>query len=179
MGAVDPARLVFVAECGTHTSMTRRRARAFRGSHAHGGAANRGPVTAPLTGLSLAGMSPAITVEGGTTAAVFAAYLHRVLVPALRPRQVGSGRPRRRAPAQADAPAGPGRRLRTGVPARLLAGSLPGRGHSEQDQEPGVDGRRAPGRPWTPQSAAALQAVTAADAAGWFHRAGYPSLLPT
>ena len=30
---------------------------------------NRGPVTTLLTGLSLAAMSPAMTVEGGTTAA--------------------------------------------------------------------------------------------------------------
>ncbi|MGY1683312.1 hypothetical protein [Geodermatophilus sp. SYSU D01176] len=34
MGAVDLARLVFVDECGTHTSMTRRRARAVRGARA-------------------------------------------------------------------------------------------------------------------------------------------------
>jgi len=37
-------------------------------------------VTTPLAGLSLAGMSPAMTVEGGTTATVFADYLDRVLV---------------------------------------------------------------------------------------------------
>src|SRR3954451_15894025 len=33
---VDPAQVVFVDECGTHTSMTRRRARAPRGSRARG-----------------------------------------------------------------------------------------------------------------------------------------------
>ena len=54
---------------------------------APGGPRNRGPVTTLLAGLSLAEMSPAMTVEGGTTAAGFAAYLHRILVPALRPRQ--------------------------------------------------------------------------------------------
>jgi hypothetical protein len=36
MRQVDPARLVFVDECGTHTSMTRRRARAVRGMRAPG-----------------------------------------------------------------------------------------------------------------------------------------------
>jgi hypothetical protein len=46
---------------------------------------NRGPVTTLLTGLSLAGMSPAMTVEGGTTAAVFAVYLDRLLCPACAP----------------------------------------------------------------------------------------------
>jgi transposase len=45
-------------------------------------------VTTLITGLSLAGMSPAMTVEGGTTAAVFAAYLQQVLLPWLRPGQV-------------------------------------------------------------------------------------------
>jgi hypothetical protein len=34
MDTIDPARLVFVDECGTHTSMTRRRARAVRGERA-------------------------------------------------------------------------------------------------------------------------------------------------
>jgi transposase len=80
----DPARLVFVDECGTHTSMTRRHARAPRGTRARGAVPrNRGPVTTLITGLSLGGMSPAMTVEGGTTAAVFAAYLEKVLLPAL------------------------------------------------------------------------------------------------
>src|SRR3954451_7879725 len=35
-----------------------------------------------------AGVSPAVTVEGGTTAAVVASYLQRVLPPALRPGQL-------------------------------------------------------------------------------------------
>jgi transposase len=76
MGGIDPVRLVFVDECGTHTSMTRRRARA-RGAVPR----NRGPVTTLLAGLSLTGLSPAMTVEGGITAAVFAAHLERVLTP--------------------------------------------------------------------------------------------------
>ena len=58
MSGVDPARLVFVDECGTHTSMTRRRARAARGMRARGAVPrNRGPVTTLLAGVSLAGMS--------------------------------------------------------------------------------------------------------------------------
>src|SRR5688500_6063911 len=89
MAGVDPARLVFIDECGTHTSMTRRRARAARGLRARGAVPrNRAPVTTLLAGVSLAGMSPAMTVEGGTTAAVFATYLEQVLLPALRPGQV-------------------------------------------------------------------------------------------
>ena len=86
MDTVDPARLVFVDECGTHTSMTRRRARAARGERARGAVPrNRGPVTTLLAGVSLAGMAPAMTVEGGTDTAVFATYLEHFLLPALSP----------------------------------------------------------------------------------------------
>src|SRR3954447_25383579 len=86
MGGVDPARLVFVDECGTHTSMTRRRARATRGARAPGAVPRtRGPVTTLLAGVGLAGMRPAMTVEGGTDTAVFATYLQHFLLPALSP----------------------------------------------------------------------------------------------
>jgi len=86
MSDVDPARLVFVDEAGTHTSMTRRRSRAVRGIRARGAVPrNRGPVTTLLAGVSLAGMSPAMTVEGGTDTAVFATYLQHVLLPTLAP----------------------------------------------------------------------------------------------
>jgi hypothetical protein len=68
--------VVCVEECGTHTSMTRRRARAPRGSRARGAVPrNRGAVTTLLAGLGLAGMVPAMTVDGGTDTAVFATYL--------------------------------------------------------------------------------------------------------
>ena len=89
MATLDPAELVFVDECGTHTSMTRRRARAPRGTRAVGAVPrNRGPVTTLIAGLSLAGMTPAMTVEGGTDTAVFATYLEHFLLPALHPGQV-------------------------------------------------------------------------------------------
>src|SRR5436190_1519862 len=59
MGTLDPARLVFVDECGTHTSMTRRRARAARGARARGAVPrNRGPVTPLLAGVSPASDEP-------------------------------------------------------------------------------------------------------------------------
>ena len=51
MQQVDSARVVFVDECGTHTSMTRRKARAPRGSRARGAVPrNRGAVTTLITG---------------------------------------------------------------------------------------------------------------------------------
>lgn len=66
--------------------MTRRKARAAHGSRARGSVPrNRGPVTTLLAGVSLAGMSPAMTVEGGTDTAVFATYLEHFLLPALAP----------------------------------------------------------------------------------------------
>src|SRR3954452_5570168 len=84
MAGVDPARLVFVDECGTHTSMTGRRARAARGIRARGAVPrNRGLVTTLLAGVGLTGMSPAMTVEGGTDTAVFATYLQHFLLPSL------------------------------------------------------------------------------------------------
>ena len=84
MGGVDPARLVFIDECGTHIAMTRRRARAPRGVRARGAVPRtRGPVTTLLAGVSLGGRAPAMTVEGGTDTAVFATYLERVLLPTL------------------------------------------------------------------------------------------------
>ena len=89
MAGVDPARLVFVDEAGTHTSMTRRHARAPRGQRAFGSVPrNRGRTTTLLACLTLAGMGPALTVEGGTTVAVFEACVEQVLAPALRPGQV-------------------------------------------------------------------------------------------
>src|SRR3954453_6162498 len=52
MRGVDPTRLMFVDECGTHTSMTRRRARAGRGVGGRGGGAgqSRAGATPPPRG---------------------------------------------------------------------------------------------------------------------------------
>jgi hypothetical protein len=47
-----------------------------------------GPVTTLLAGVSLAGMSPAMTVEGGTDTAVFAGCLEHFLLLALSPGMV-------------------------------------------------------------------------------------------
>jgi transposase len=178
MGGIDPVRLVFVDECGTHASMTRRRARAVRGARARGAVPrNRGPVTTLLAGLSLTGMSPAMTVQGGTTAAVFAAYLERVLTPALRPGQlvvvdnVGAHKPERMAELVHAAgcelvflPAyspdlSPVEGAFSKIKTRVKAASA--RTHQALDTA----------------IAAALEAVTPADAAGWFAHAGY--LSPT
>ena len=89
MAAVDPARLVFVDEAGTHIALTRRHARAPRGERARGVVPrNRGRTTTLVASLTLAGMGPAMTVEGGTTIPVFEAYVSQVLAPVLAPGQV-------------------------------------------------------------------------------------------
>src|SRR4051794_6613355 len=171
---VDPAQVVFVDECGTHTSMTRRRARAPRGSRARGAVPrNRGAMTTLLTGLSLAGMVPAMTVEGGTDTAVFATYLQHFLLPALSPGtvvvvdNVGAHKPERI------------RALFAAAGCRLLF--LPA---YSPDLSP-VEEAFSKIKPLVKAAAArtraaldaaiavALAAVTAEDAAGWFVHAGY------
>jgi transposase len=87
---LDARQLVFVDECGTHTSMTRRYARAPKGERAYGSVPrNRGKNTTLLaSSIGLEGMWPCLVVEGATTKAIFEAYVERVLAPALLPGQV-------------------------------------------------------------------------------------------
>jgi transposase len=81
--------LVFVDECGTHTSMMRLRARAPRGERAYGRVPrNRGKNTTLLASITSSGMGPCLAVEGSTTKAVFEAYVERVLLPSLSPGRV-------------------------------------------------------------------------------------------
>ena len=166
--------MVFVDECGTHTSMTRRRARAPRGSRARGAVPrNRGAVTTLLTGLSLAGMVPAMMVEGGTDTAVFATYLQHFLLPALSPGtvvvvdNVGAHKPERI------------RALFAAAGCRLLF--LPAYSPDLSPVEEAFSKiktlvKAAAARTRAALDAAiavALAAVTAEDAAGWFVHAGY------
>ena len=174
MASIDPAQLVFVDECGTHTSMTRRRARARRGERARGRVPrNRGPVTTLLAGLSLAGMVTAMTVEGGTDTAVFATYVEHCLLPALRPGQivvvdnVGAHKPERM------------RALVEGAGCRLVF--LPAYSPDLSPVEEAFSKLKTLIRAANARTraaldaaiAAALAAVTTADAAGWFAHAGY------
>jgi transposase len=69
--------------------MTPRRARAPRGERAVGSAPrNRGPNVTLLAALTPDGVGPALTVEGAADRLVVEAYVGRVLVPTLRPGQV-------------------------------------------------------------------------------------------
>ena len=102
VGRIDPGRLVFVDEMGTHTSLAPLYAYAPVGERAFFEIPrNRGKNTTLLTSLHQGGMGPSMAVEGATTARVFETYVERLLAPALRPGQVvvmdnlGAHRPRR------------------------------------------------------------------------------------
>ena len=87
---MDPRLLVWVDECGTHTSMTRLYARAPRGVRAYGSVPrNRGKNTTLIASMTVEGaMGEAMAVEGSTKAFVFEAYLERFLAPALQEGQI-------------------------------------------------------------------------------------------
>jgi transposase len=86
---VDPARFVWVDETGSHVALTPTHARAPRGERAHGRVPrNRGRVTTVVASLTLAGMGPALLLEGGVDGDAFAAYVRGVLAPTLRPGQI-------------------------------------------------------------------------------------------
>lgn len=89
VAALRPDDLVFVDETSTHTSLTRRRARAPRGQRAVGLVPrNHGANVTLLAALTPEGIGPAATLDGGVTGAAFAAYAAQVLAPVLRPGQV-------------------------------------------------------------------------------------------
>jgi transposase len=81
--------LVFVDETSTHTALTRRRARAPRGARAVGRVPrNHGPNVTLLAALTPEGIGPAMTIMGAVDGPAFTAYAAQVLAPALRPGQV-------------------------------------------------------------------------------------------
>ncbi len=76
-------------ECGSNVGLAPLRARAPRGERAHGKAPrNRGKNTTLLASMGAGGMGPSLAVEGGTTKAVFEAYVEKALAPSLWPGQV-------------------------------------------------------------------------------------------
>jgi hypothetical protein len=80
VGSLDPERLVFVDEVGTHTSLAPLYAYAPIGQRAYFKIPrNRGKNTTLLTSIDREGMGPSLAVEGATTSRVFETYsrLHR------------------------------------------------------------------------------------------------------
>src|SRR3712207_9191524 len=95
-------RLVFVDECGTHTSLTPLYGYAPRGQRLRLSVPRkRGKNTTLLSSMSLKGMGPSLAVEGATTALVFEAYVEQMLAPSLHKGQIvvmdnlGAHRPKR------------------------------------------------------------------------------------
>ena len=87
--ALDPASVVFLDETSTHTALTRRRARAPRGQRAVGAAPrNRGPNVTLLAALTPTGMGPGVVFEGATDRRACEAFVEQFLVPSLRRGQV-------------------------------------------------------------------------------------------
>jgi transposase len=100
--AVAPERLIFVDECGTHTSLAPIYGYAPRGERLRLSVPRkRGKNTTLLSSMSLEGMGPSLCVEGATTARVFETYVKKVLAPALQEGQIvvmdnlGAHRPKR------------------------------------------------------------------------------------
>jgi transposase len=86
---IDPTCWVWVDEFGSHLGLIRTHARAPRGKRAHGSAPrNRGQNRTTITALTLDGLGPGLLVDGGITTAGFAAYAEAVLAPTLRPGQI-------------------------------------------------------------------------------------------
>ncbi len=89
MKAVDPRRLVFVDESGTHTALTRLCARAPRGRRVQGQVPrNRGKNTTYVAALTWDGMHAPWTVEGAMDTAAFLVSVQEVLAPTLQPGQI-------------------------------------------------------------------------------------------
>ena len=84
VGSLDPERLVFVDEVGTHTSLAPLYAYAPIGQRAYFKIPrNRGKNTTLLTSIDREGMEPSLAVEGATTSRVFETYVKRLLEPLL------------------------------------------------------------------------------------------------
>jgi transposase len=99
---VEPESLVFVDECGTHTSLGPLYGYAPRGERLRLWVPRkRGKNTTLLSSMTVEGMGASLTVEGATTARVFETYVKKVLAPNLNEGQIvvmdnlGAHRPKR------------------------------------------------------------------------------------
>jgi transposase len=89
MAGVNPARLVFLDETSTPTTLTPLRARAERGQRAHGRIPRgRREAISWLATLTATGLGESLLVRGAVDRLVFEAFVDRVLAPTLRPGQI-------------------------------------------------------------------------------------------
>jgi transposase len=83
-----PGDLLFLDETSTHTAFTRLRSRAPRGQRAFGRAPrNHGPNVTLLAVLGPVGIVTSVAIPGAATRPVFDAFVADFLLPALRPGQ--------------------------------------------------------------------------------------------
>ena len=99
---VEPERLLFVDECGTHTSLAPLYGYAPKGERLRLWVPRRrGKNTTLLSSMTVGGMGPSMAVEGATRARVFETYVKEVLAPSLEPGRIvvmdnlGAHRPKR------------------------------------------------------------------------------------
>ena len=86
---IPPEKMVFIDEAGSTLAMTRLRGRALAGAQVSTKVPrNRGVNTTMIGALCLKGMRAIMTIERGTSADVFAAFLLQVLIPVLNPGDV-------------------------------------------------------------------------------------------
>jgi len=86
---IDAKRFVILDETGSNLGLTPLYALAPRGKRAHGSIPrNRGKNTTMIASLTLAGMGPAMLLEGAMDSDAFFAYVEQVLVPTLLPNQI-------------------------------------------------------------------------------------------
>lgn len=86
---VDPGRLVWIDETGSHLGLTRRHSRAPRGQRAYGTApGSRGKNRTLITSLTLAGFGPGLLLDEAITYGTFEGYVIHQLAPTLKPGQI-------------------------------------------------------------------------------------------
>ena len=166
---------MWVDEFGSHLGLTRTYARAPRGQRAQGSAPrNRGQNRTTLTSLTLDGLGPGLLVEGGITTRGFAVSVEHVLAPTLQPGQIVVLDNLRQHHSQ---------RVRQAIEARgtelwFLPSYSPDLTPIEEAFSK-VKARLRDAAARTHEALvaaiwAALRAITAADARGYFTHGGYP-----
>ena len=173
-GGFDPAKLVFIDESSAKTNLTRLRGRAPKGErlvcHAPHG---HWQTTTMISSVRLDGTTACMTIEAATDTAVFQAYVREVLVPTLRPGDIvildnlGAHKHDGTLALMAQA----------GAEVRFLPAYSPDLNPIEMMWSK-VKARLRQAEARTHQDlllaiAAALRAVTAQDALGWFAACGY------
>ena len=175
MADLDPARLVFLDECGAHLAPTRAYGRAPRGERAVGRVPrDRGRVTTLIASPTPHGIGPTTTRQGGTSKDAFLAGLREEPAPTLAAGQVVIlGNPGAHRPAEV-------RAVVEARGARLLY--LPGYSPDFNPIEPAFGTPKAARRRVGARTrealeaaiGAALAAITPHETRGFFAHCGYP-----